>query len=112
MRLAERSTSSSRGPQQFSKIRPRIPTRWSTTRSLATTPFSSTLRVGGSSPLWGSRTHSGPFGRRPRRASTSVTRSPLGSTTTTPLSASTSPRMRFVSSVDFPLPVAPMTCRW
>ena len=88
----------------------KIPTRLSTVRS-GSGP-DRTLSTGAASGSSGSMSTVRAAAVSGSRSHRSVIRSPLGSITTTPRPAATSPRTRLVSSVDLPDPVAPMTWRW
>ena len=98
------------GPQKAAKMDRKMPTRLSTARS-GSGP-ERTFRTGAASGSSGSISTVRAAAASGSRSNRSVIRSPLGSITTTPRPASTSPRTRLVSSVDFPDPVAPMTWRW
>ena len=113
VRQAARKMSSVRGPQNWLKMRRKIPVTLSVITSWSVPDPSpcSTFRHGGAARSAGSNSTTFPATLAGRRASRSVTASPLGSTNTTPRPACASARIWPVIRVVFPVPVGPMTRR-
>ena len=110
VRQLARRTSSILGSQWAIQMRCRIPTRWSTARS-GSSP-SSGFRVGGAARSSGSSSTSRSTAASGRRSRRSLTKSPLGSMTTTPRPWAMSCRARLAIRVDLPDPVAPSRWTW